>query len=111
MTNPTPFIYQSRDGSWHINGGLVFCKQFAYSESSMFGGSHSQNSASNVCVISFLPRWYQLRRWWNLLQLLRRYTTDANAAAVELAASPCDILAVEQKNRPPATYEPTSSPH
>lgn len=111
MTKPTPFIYQKRDGSWHINGGLVFCKQFAYSEGPVsvedhrFWCSGSRNSASNVHVISSLPRWYQLKQWLDLLRLLRRYTAEAGTTAVEFADCDCDVIAADANDQLPTSQE------
>lgn len=66
------FIFEKKDGSWHINGGLVFCRQFMYKE---FGESTlgPKNTFSNVYVISYLPKWWQIIKWWRLIQRLNKY--------------------------------------
>ena len=73
---PNPFIFVKKDGSWHINGGLVFCRQFMYKE---FGEEPlgPKNTCSNVHVISYLPKWWQIIKWWQLIQKLNKYVESS----------------------------------
>lgn len=79
---PTPFIFQSKDGSWSITHGVVFCEQFFFAEA----GSElpAMNSVSNVRVFTRLPHWWQVFKWWRLIQMLKRCTSSPSECAIEM---------------------------
>lgn len=67
------FITSYSDGSVRIDGGLVFhpinCGVTSYPNPNtrfVITGCYFYNGAA--------PKWYELRKWWRIIQLIRQYT-------------------------------------
>lgn len=74
------FILCRSDGSVRISGGLVFCRGALYVE---LGTQDTPvHQISNNIFYTRLPRWWQLRGWWQLLRELRVATQNDTQTAV-----------------------------
>jgi hypothetical protein len=68
--NRDAFIHFKK-GETHIEGGLIFhSKQWCI---------YRDKDAVGFCDSCFFyngkaPKWWQLKRWWDLIQLIRRFT-------------------------------------
>ena len=68
--NPDTFIRFKKGGA-HIEGGLIFhSKQW-----SIYRDNDAVGSCENCYFyMGEAPKWWQFRKWWEIIQLVRRFT-------------------------------------
>lgn len=71
MSHESYFVRIDKEGAVHLRGGLVFFGGggFLYQENNS-GPSHTFTGCT---MFSFAPKWWQLRRWWRLIQMIRSF--------------------------------------
>jgi len=67
------FIEIDENGNVKISGGLVFTPGSCWKLPAN-GAEEFEHEISNNYFISYLPKWYELKKWLEILQLLRKYT-------------------------------------